>query len=147
MAINARSVFLGSKYAITQMLKQEPHSSGDRGWIINIASVGGLVGIPVSPPYSASKGAVIQTTKQVAIDYAKHRIHCNAICPGYTKTPLLDETFRHLGDQTESLASLHPFHGLGEVDDIAGPAVFLASADAKWITGVALAVDGGFTAQ
>ena len=103
MAVNARSVFLGSKYAITQMLKQEPHQSGDRGWIINIASVAGLVGCAgtrkakmtiytesydgadctINPaPYSASTGAIVQTTKQVAIDYAKHRIHCNVICPG-----------------------------------------------------------------
>lgn len=82
MRVNARSVFLGCKYATGQMLKQEPHSSGDRGWIINTASMLGLVGFQGCPSYCASKGAVVQLTRQVAIDYAQHRIHCNALCPG-----------------------------------------------------------------
>lgn len=82
MLVNARSVFLGCKYAGRQMLKQEVHPSGDRGWIINTASVIGLVGMAGSVTYSASKGAVVQMTRTVALDYAPHRIHCNAICPG-----------------------------------------------------------------
>lgn len=80
--VNARSVFLGCKYATGQMLKQEPHPSGDRGWIINTASILGLVGFPGTASYSASKGAIVQLTRQVAVDYAPHRIHCNALCPG-----------------------------------------------------------------
>ena len=80
--INARGVFLGCKYATGQMLKQEPHANGDRGWIINTASITGLIGFPGAPSYSASKGAVVQLTRQVAVDYAPHRIHCNALCPG-----------------------------------------------------------------
>lgn len=80
--VNARSVFLGCKYATAQMLKQEAHPSGDRGWIINTASILGLIGFPGCASYSAAKGAVVQLTRQVAIDYAAHRIHCNAICPG-----------------------------------------------------------------
>ena len=82
MRINTRSVFLGCKHAGAQMKKQDPHPSGDRGWIINTASIIGLIGLSGSVAYSASKGAVVQMTKTVALDYAPHRIHCNAICPG-----------------------------------------------------------------
>ena len=82
MKVNIRSVFLGCKYAGRQMIKQDPHPCGDRGWIINTASTLGLVGLSGSIAYSASKGAVVQMTKSVALDYAPHRIHCNAICPG-----------------------------------------------------------------
>lgn len=64
-----------------------------------------------------------------------------------TDTALLASAYRDVGDQSEVLAPKHPFRGLGEVEDLAGPAIFLASADAKWITGVPLAVDGGYTAQ
>lgn len=64
-----------------------------------------------------------------------------------TQTAVLADAFRYMGDQSEALAAMHPFRGLGEVDDLTGPAVFLASADARWITGAILAVDGGYTAQ
>ena len=82
MRVNTRSVFLGCKIAGRQMMKQDPHTSGDRGWIINTASTLGLVSLSGSVAYSGSKGAVVQMTKAVALDYAPHRIHCNAICPG-----------------------------------------------------------------
>ncbi|KAI9688070.1 MAG: hypothetical protein M1822_001575 [Bathelium mastoideum] len=148
MSINARSVFLGSKYAIAQMLKQAPHSSGDRGWIINMASICGVVGCPGTPTYSASKGAVVQMTRQVAVDYGKHRIHCNALCPGYTQTAILSEIKSQLPrGAAMALGALHPFNGFGHAEDLAGPAVFLASKDAQWITGAVMPVDGGFTAQ
>lgn len=98
MAVNVKSIFLTSKYAIAQMLKQEKSESGDRGWIINISSVLGIVGgytvrkfslytyrlsiLSIIASYSASKGAVSNLTRSVALDYAKDGIHCNAICPG-----------------------------------------------------------------
>lgn len=82
LLVNARSVFLGCKYAAKQMLKQEPHKSGDRGWIVNMASVIGLVGMGGAVSYVASKGAVVQITRTVALDLAGERVHCNAICPG-----------------------------------------------------------------
>ena len=82
MRVNTRSVFLGCKYAGQQMLKQDLWSSGDRGWIINTASILGYVGLSGAVSYSASKGAVVQMTKTVALDYAPHQIHCNALCPG-----------------------------------------------------------------
>lgn len=86
--VNARSVFLGCKYAGIQMLKQSPHSSsGDRGWIINTASVAGLVGLGGAVSYGASKGAVVNMTRTIALDYAPHRIYCNALCPGCECSP------------------------------------------------------------
>ncbi|KAI1357887.1 NAD(P)-binding protein [Xylaria arbuscula] len=145
MAVNVKSVFLGSKYAIRQMLQQEPHRSGHRGWIINISSIYGLVAGKTNPSYAASKAAVVNLAKQVGIDYAEHKIHSNAICPGYTQTAIFKDTIRNM-DSFEAIQAMHPM-GLGVPEDIVGAAVFLASDEAKWITGAALAVDGGFTAQ
>lgn len=82
MSVNSRGVFLGCKYAAQQMITQDPHPSGDRGWIINTASVAGLVGLSKSVAYAASKGSVVQMTRTVALDLAPWRIHCNALCPG-----------------------------------------------------------------
>jgi len=82
MRINSRGVFLGCKYAGAQMVKQEPHPNGDRGWIINLASILGLVGSVASASYCASKGSIINLTRAAALDFAPLRIHCNAICPG-----------------------------------------------------------------
>ena len=82
MSVNSRGVFLGCKYAAQRMISQEPHPSGDRGWIINTASVAGLVGFTGCVSYTASKGSVVQMTRTVALDLAPWRIHCNALCPG-----------------------------------------------------------------
>ncbi|RSL44338.1 hypothetical protein CEP53_011278 [Fusarium sp. AF-6] len=146
-AINTRSVFLGSKYAIRQFLRQEPWPMGDRGWIINIASIYGLKPetehswLMVS--YSTSKAAVVHMTKCIAREYGHSRIHVNAICPGFVKTEmdrvmLEDET---LGDAT---VALHPRGSLGTADEVAKAACFLASDQVVWITGVALPVDSGY---
>jgi NAD(P)-dependent dehydrogenase (short-subunit alcohol dehydrogenase family) len=86
MNINVRGVFLGCKYAVVQFLAQEPlsvNSRGDatRGWIVNVASLAGLVALGGAPCYTASKHAVVGLTKQIGLDYAKDRIHCNSLCP------------------------------------------------------------------
>ncbi|KAJ6115295.1 NAD(P)-binding protein [Penicillium sp. IBT 16267x] len=146
MTVNAKSVFLGCKYALTQMLEQEPHASGDRGWIINISSIMGMIAGPENPSYCASKGAVSQLTRQMALDYAPHRIHANAICPGYTQTAIFKETTTNL-TAWDDLNRRHPLKGPGLPDDIAKMAVVLASEDASWVTGVCLPVDGGYTAR
>lgn len=87
MSINVKGVFLGCKYGITQMLKQDLlPGTKSRGWVVNTASVQGLVAYFNTPAYTASKGAVVQLTKQVALDYAPHRIHVNAIAPGFLRT-------------------------------------------------------------
>ena len=146
MAINTTSVFYGCKYAIGQMLKQEPHESGDRGWIVNLSSIFGVVATRDCPAYSASKGAVSNLTRQVALDYAKHKIHCNALCPGYTRTALFAESGRNQ-ESEDSLDEKHPLKGCGSPEDVAKAAVVLASDDASWITGTDFLVDGGYTAQ
>ncbi|CAL5867400.1 uncharacterized protein PFLUO_LOCUS1619 [Penicillium psychrofluorescens] len=146
MRVNTKSVFLGCKYALTQMLGQEPHPSGDRGWIINMSSIMGIIGGEYNASYCASKGAVSSLTRQVALDYAQHRIHVNAICPGYTQTAIFQETTTHM-TSLDDLKRRHPFNGPGVPDDIAKMAVVLASDDASWMTGVCMPVDGGYTAR
>lgn len=82
MSVNSRGVFLGCKYAAKQMVTQDTYPSGDRGWIINIGSVIGLVGLRGAVSYSASKASVVNITRTVALDLAQWRIHCNVLCPG-----------------------------------------------------------------
>ncbi|KAJ5649377.1 NAD(P)-binding protein [Penicillium longicatenatum] len=149
MKVNAKSIFLGCKYAITQMLAQEPHSSGDRGWIINMSSIMATIAgktILIKASYCASKGAVGSLTRQVALDYAADRIHVNAICPGYTQTAIFTDAMA-AGMSLEDMQRKHPFNGPGKPSDIAKIAVVLASDDASWVTGAAWAVDGGYTAR
>lgn len=143
--INCKGVFLGMKFASKQMITQDPHPSGDRGWIINSASVLGLTGQGAAGEYCAAKGAVVNLTRAVALDCAPHRIHVNAFAPGYAETNM---TTPHFGDEVIKgmLQQMHPFRGLGVVKDLAGVAVFLASEDAQWVHGVTLPVDGGFMA-
>jgi NAD(P)-dependent dehydrogenase (short-subunit alcohol dehydrogenase family) len=92
MRINTRGVFLGCKYALAQFLAQEPlprNSRGDaaRGWIVNVASLAGLVAFAGAPSYTMSKHAVIGLTKEIGVDYARDRIHCNALCPSCKSLP------------------------------------------------------------
>jgi NAD(P)-dependent dehydrogenase (short-subunit alcohol dehydrogenase family) len=143
MAINSKGMFLGCKYALKQMLEQEQvHRS--RGWIVNTASVQGLVPYYGTPSYCASKGAALMLTKQIALDYAKDLIHANALCPGFCETSM---TMNLQGDPASKsvIEGKHPLGGkLGSVQDVARAAVFLASDDAAWVTGVGLPVDGGY---
>ncbi|KAF2465638.1 NAD(P)-binding protein [Lindgomyces ingoldianus] len=161
MAINTKAMFLGCKYAIREMLKQEllPDCIGDRGWIINTASIQGFVGYFGTPSYAASKGAAVMLTRQVALDqgfqrgvvlpaldYGKERIHCNALCPGFLKTAMT----QNIQNEPETLRKINDAHvlgGMGDPDDVARVAVFLASDDARWVTGVPLPIDGGFLCQ
>ncbi|KAK3699713.1 hypothetical protein LTR37_016318 [Vermiconidia calcicola] len=145
--VNSTGVFLGCKYASKQMLNQEPHSSGDRGWIINTASILGLVAAPQSPAYCASKGAVVNLTRSAALACGPHRIHVNCICPGYTVSALTELLWKD-PSMKEKMEKLHPFgNRLGEPEDLARACVFLASEDARWVNGAALPVDGGFLCQ
>jgi NAD(P)-dependent dehydrogenase (short-subunit alcohol dehydrogenase family) len=151
MAINAKGIFLGCKYAIRQMLKQDPlpnQSTDDTsppsgGWIINTASVQGLVPYYGTPSYCASKGSAVMLTKQVALDYAENRIHCNALCPGFLQTSMT-QNLKSQPEVLEEISSKHPFGGMGKVEDVARIAVVLASDDVKWMTGIPVPVDGGY---
>ncbi|KAK5124913.1 hypothetical protein LTR85_001103 [Meristemomyces frigidus] len=134
MAINTRGVWLCCKYALKQMLDQEPREANargerTRGWIVNAASMLGTIGVPNAPCYVPSKHAVVGMTKQMAIDYAKDRIHVNALCPGFVKSPMIttfiDEPAAH-----DLVASQHPWNSLGRPEDIADAALFLCSDEA-----------------
>lgn len=145
MSINSTGVFLGIKYAAAQMVRQSPLPSGYGGAIINMSSILGLQAVPKNSAYNASKHAVIGLTKTAALDLAPYNVKVNAICPGYTfsamtKGPLGDEANR------KRLEGLHPLR-LGQTEDFGMVAVFLASEENTWITGVGLPVDGGYSAQ
>lgn len=152
MAINTKGVWLGMKHAVGQMLQQDPHASGDRGWIINLCSVMGLVALPGTGPYCASKGAVLQLTKVAALEYAEDKIHVNCINPGFVETSMLEPVKAKAGgaaaDQvTAMIAGMHPWGRLALPDDISKMAVFLAGPGASFCTGQAFVVDGGYTAK
>ncbi|MCJ1282469.1 hypothetical protein MMC26_001792 [Xylographa opegraphella] len=147
MNINSRSVFLGCKHAVGQFLKQEPRPNKHRGWIINTASMLGVVGLkPGASAYCASKGAVVLLTKQIAVEYGKEKIHCNALCPGYLKTPMTEPIYNDPQNRAD-IEAMTPWGEWGNVEDVAACAVFLASDDAAYVTGVPLLIDGGYTAQ
>ena len=143
MAVNVKSVFLLSKYAIPVM------AEAGGGVIINVASGWGLVGGPRAAAYCASKGAVVQLTKSMALDHGRQNIRVNCICPGDTDTPMLRDEARQLGEPMEQFlaeAAERPLGRIGRPEDIAEAALYLASDASSFVTGTALVVDGGGTA-
>ena len=138
---NLTSVFLCCKYALPELLKS-------RGNIINMSSMAGLKGTPNRAAYGASKGGVSILTRQIAVDYAKHGVRVNAICPAFVETEINREFLEALrkSGEYEALVRRHPLGSLGAPDDVAYAAVYLASDEARWITGVCLPVDGGMGA-
>lgn len=143
-AINVRGVFLCTKHAVVPMMRQKA------GSIVNFSSIYGLIGNDDLPPYHATKGAVLSMTKTDAVCYAPHGIRVNAVHPGSTKTPLFmkaGETYPGgLDHYLEMMKSKHPLT-LGEPVDVANCVLFLASDEARFVTGSSLVCDGGYTAQ
>ena len=136
--VNLKSVYLCSKYAIPHMLERG-------GSIIHTASVTGIVGVRNRAVYSATKGAIVILTRNMALDYARYRIRVNCVCPGFTRTALIERLLQDPA-RTQRLTEMHPLGRLGTPEDIANTVLFLASDEASWITGQALVVDGGFSA-
>jgi NAD(P)-dependent dehydrogenase (short-subunit alcohol dehydrogenase family) len=145
IAINVRGVFLCTKHAIPHMRR----ASG--GSIVNLSSIYGIISAPDIPPYHASKGAVRLMTKTDALLYAKDKIRVNSVHPGFIWTPLVEELGRNSPEGLEvfrrELDGRHPIGHVGEPDDIAHGIVYLASDEAKFVTGAELVIDGGYTAQ
>ena len=137
--VNLNGVFLCAKAAIPAMQR----NSG--GSIINMSSIYGIVGADVRAAYVASKGAVTNLTRGMALDYAKDNIRVNCICPGFVETPLVAGVIK-TPDEYQKLADKHPMRRLGQPEEIAYGALYLASDESAFVTGIALPIDGGYTA-
>lgn len=138
IGVNQTGIFLMNKYVISEMLK----TGG--GAIVNTSSMYGLVGTTMSFAYSASKGAINQMTRSLALTYARDNIRVNAIAPGYVDTPILASVPKEMKD---AMANQLPVGRLGEDTEIANLICYLLSDNATFITGAIVPIDGGFTAQ
>jgi NAD(P)-dependent dehydrogenase (short-subunit alcohol dehydrogenase family) len=141
IAVNLRGVFL----CLREQLRIMTGQGG--GAVVNVASVAGLVGFAGLPAYCASKGGVVQLTRAAAIEYAEQGIRVNVVCPGAIKTEMIDR-ITHDDPATErEFARLHPMNRMGTVNEVAETIAWLCSPAAGFVTGQALAVDGGMVAR
>lgn len=138
IAVNLKGVFLGMKFGIPAII-----ATGG-GSVINVSSVAGLVGWRMLPAYAASKAGVIGLTKGAALDYATANVRVNALCPGIIETPMLADA---PPATLEASLRMIPAARMGDVREIAAAAAFLASDASSYLTGIALPVDGAYTAQ
>ena len=157
MAINVDGVFLGVKTLVPLLAESGAAIPGGAS-IINVSSIMGLVGFSEVSAYNASKGAVRLFTKGIAVEFAakKMPIRANSLHPGFVKTPLLNAGFQRWVDKgfaekpedlVAAMEGATPIGRLADPDELAGPALFLASSDASYMTGAELVIDGGWTAQ
>lgn len=137
--VNLHGVFLCAKAAIPAM------RTNGGGSIINMSSIYGVVGADVRAAYVASKGAVTNLTRGMALDYAEDNIRVNCICPGFVETPLVAGVIK-TPDEYQKFADKHPMRRLGQPEEIAYGALYLASDESAFVTGIALPIDGGYTA-
>lgn len=138
--VNLKGVFLCSKAVLPQMLKQ------GKGKIINTTSIAGLVGFDQIGPYCASKGGIMALTREMALEYAPKKINVNCIAPGVIKTAMTKDMLNDPAT-AQSFAAGTPYPRLGEPEDIALAAVYLASDESDFVTGEVLVVDGGWTSK
>ena len=141
MSINLKGVWLCMKYEIPQMLQQ------GGGSIVNTASVAGLVGMLGTPAYVASKHGVIGITRAAAVEYATSGIRINAVCPGIIRTPMIGRRLEKKPESEATYVSMEPMGRLGTAEEIAEAVVWLCSDAASFVTGHAMAVDGGLVAR
>jgi NAD(P)-dependent dehydrogenase (short-subunit alcohol dehydrogenase family) len=137
IAVNLKGVWLCMRHELPQMQTQRG------GAIVNTGSIAGLIGLPTSSAYVAAKHGVLGLTKTAALEYAEANIRVNAVCPGYIKTPMTEETMRRRG---EAILAQVPFHRMGTPEEIAEMVVWLCSDRASYVSGVAYNVDGGWMA-
>lgn len=141
--VNVRGLWLLSRAVLPHMRK------AGGGSIVNTASVLGVVGARNRAAYAASKGAVVQLTKCMAVDHAADKIRVNAICPAFVETELTEGFLAQAADPAavrRERAAAHPIGRLGKPEDIAGIAVYLVSDESSWVTGAIMPVDGGYLA-
>lgn len=141
MGVNLKSIFFSTKHGITYLRRSS------RSYMVNIGSVGSLIAQRDTPAYTASKGAVLQLTRSIAVDYAADGLRCNCICPGITDTPMLRYHMRTMPDPDAALARrLHrvPMGVALTSDAIARNILYLCSEDSAGVTGTSLVVDGGY---
>ncbi len=142
---NLRGVYLVCKHVLPILMEQR------RGAIVNVASYLGAFGSrETTPAYNASKAGVVALTRSLALQAGPHGVRVNAVCPGFVLTPLNEHIVRDAPDpaaKERDMARPYPLGRLGRPDDVAGAVLFLASAEAAWITGATLLVDGGLTAS
>ena len=141
IAINLTGVWLCMKYEIEQMQKQ------GGGAIVNTASVAGLVGFRHGPAYVAAKHGVVGLTKTAALEYAKANIRVNAVCPGVIRTPMFEKGMQLDPRIETTMSAREPIGRLGKPEEIAEAVVWLCSDAASFVTGLPMAVDGGWVAQ
>jgi len=141
IGVNLKSVWLGMKYEIPEMRKR------GGGVIVNTASVAGLVAFRTMGPYVASKHGVIGLTKTAALEYSNFGIRVNAVCPGAIRTPMIDAFINNDAETEASMSALQPIGRMGRPEEVANLILWLCSDAASFVTGAAIAIDGGIVAQ